>query len=216
MSRISLVLSFISISVVLMMYDTLNFNDLVGKMNENDDIVNPRRGIQLRIEIVERAFELLRTDDSLNESLKDKLHQLVQNCMMHINEIQETLYECQTETTKQAGENKNVDHSDLFNKIKSTILQIKPDVKFSDIIGLDTAIKALQRAVIIPMLHPDIFSEKLHQYSSILLFGVSKHLFINYFINLILFFIAPRYRQDLSCSSSCRRIKFYFLLSFCC
>ena len=49
----------------------------------------------------------------------------------------------------------------------------KPDIKWSDVAGLETAKEALQDAVIMPMMFKDMFHGKRKPWKGILLYGVS-------------------------------------------
>lgn len=73
------------------------------------------------------------------------------------------------------GNDPNVDDDDeedeLMNSIKSVVLTEKPNVKWSDVAGLETAKKLLQEAVILPVKHPNLFVGKLKPWRGILLFG---------------------------------------------
>jgi vacuolar protein-sorting-associated protein 4 len=50
----------------------------------------------------------------------------------------------------------------------------KPNVKWSDVAGLEKAKEALQEAVILPLRYPHIFTGKRKPWRGILLYGVIK------------------------------------------
>jgi len=74
---------------------------------------------------------------------------------------------------------KKVDNSKVdeeANKLKemlsSCVVTEKPNVKWSDVAGLDKAKEALQEAVILPMKFPQLFVGKRKPWKGILLYGV--------------------------------------------
>ena len=56
----------------------------------------------------------------------------------------------------------------------SCVVTEKPNVKWSDVAGLDRAKEALQEAVILPLKYPHIFTGKRKPWKGILLYGVKK------------------------------------------
>jgi vacuolar protein-sorting-associated protein 4 len=66
----------------------------------------------------------------------------------------------------------------LSKKKKSTlegaIVVEKPNIKWSDVIGLEGAKEALEEAVILPIKFPQLFTGKRTPWKGILLYGVSK------------------------------------------
>lgn len=55
--------------------------------------------------------------------------------------------------------------------ILDTILKEKPDVKWSEIAGLEQAKVSLREAVILPLKAPHLFENRLEPWRGILLFG---------------------------------------------
>jgi vacuolar protein-sorting-associated protein 4 len=55
--------------------------------------------------------------------------------------------------------------------LAGTLVTEKPNVKWSDVAGLDKAKEALQEAVILPMKFPQLFSGKRKPWKGILLYG---------------------------------------------
>jgi vacuolar protein-sorting-associated protein 4 len=70
--------------------------------------------------------------------------------------------------------NKEKDDPDakLKESLSSCVVTDKPNVKWSDVAGLDKAKQALQEAVIIPMKFRHIFTGKRKPWKGILLYGV--------------------------------------------
>lgn len=69
----------------------------------------------------------------------------------------------------------------LRDSLASCVITEKPNVKWSDVAGLENAKSALQEAVILPMKFPKLFQGNRKPWKGILLYGVSKkQKFINY------------------------------------
>lgn len=60
----------------------------------------------------------------------------------------------------------------LQSRLEGAIVMEKPDVKWSDIAGLEAAKEALKEAVILPIKFPHLFTGKRIPWKGILLFGV--------------------------------------------
>ncbi|PAV82643.1 hypothetical protein WR25_10335 [Diploscapter pachys] len=78
---------------------------------------------------------------------------------------------------KLAKENKTGDESDddnkkkLQDKLSGAIMIERPNIKWSDIAGLETAKEALEEAVIVPIKFPQLFTGTRKPWKGILLFG---------------------------------------------
>ncbi len=65
--------------------------------------------------------------------------------------------------------------SKLKESLESCVMTEKPNVKWSDVAGLDKAKEALQEAVILPMKFPKLFQGNRKPWKGILLYGVVKN-----------------------------------------
>ena len=68
-------------------------------------------------------------------------------------------------------EDKKIITNDLRDKVLSEIVERKPDVKFSDVIGLKEAKEILREIIIVPNLRPDLFKGLRAPPRGLLLFG---------------------------------------------
>jgi len=71
----------------------------------------------------------------------------------------------------QKDDNKKIITNDLRDKVLSEIVERKPDVKFSDVIGLKEAKEILREIIIVPNLRPDLFKGLRSPPRGLLLFG---------------------------------------------
>lgn len=67
----------------------------------------------------------------------------------------------------------NPEKKQLQHKLESSIVIEKPNIKWSDVAGLEGAKAALKEAVILPIKFPHMFTGKRMPWKGILLFGVS-------------------------------------------
>lgn len=65
----------------------------------------------------------------------------------------------------------NPDLKELAMSIQHEIINANPNIKFKDIVGLDTAKRLLKEAVLMPMKYPHFFQGILEPWKGILLFG---------------------------------------------
>lgn len=73
-------------------------------------------------------------------------------------------------------DNDDAETKKMQNALSSAILSEKPNVRWDDIAGLESAKEALKEAVILPIKFPHLFSGKRTPWKGILLYGVSHFL----------------------------------------
>ncbi|XGW23460.1 hypothetical protein V3C99_005582 [Haemonchus contortus] len=73
--------------------------------------------------------------------------------------------------SKDSDSDEDADKKKLQDKLSGAIVMEKPNVKWSDIAGLETAKEALKEAVILPIKFPQLFTGNRKPWRGILLFG---------------------------------------------
>jgi vacuolar protein-sorting-associated protein 4 len=70
-----------------------------------------------------------------------------------------------------APEGTNKEEQELIDSVSGTILTESPNVKWSEIAGLDNCKQSLREAIVLPIAKPDLFKGARKPWSGILLFG---------------------------------------------
>ena len=81
-------------------------------------------------------------------------------CINRVEEL-ELLIKQSEGAIKIETENTSYHDNKQIERIKSTVLCRKPNVKFSDVCGLEDEKEALEAAVILPVRFPELYSKKL-------------------------------------------------------
>lgn len=109
------------------------------------------------------------------ESRKKELKQKCLQYMDHIDDLKaaSTKKVPQKASGGNGGSNQeDEDRNALNDAIKQCIVKTIPDITFKDVAGLDRAKQALQEAVILPKLMPQLFTGNREPWRAILLYGV--------------------------------------------
>jgi vacuolar protein-sorting-associated protein 4 len=69
------------------------------------------------------------------------------------------------------GKEKDNEEDKMSAKLMEAIVQEKPNVKWTDIGGLEEAKKALEEAVVMPLRYPNFFNDVVKPWKGILLYG---------------------------------------------
>lgn len=78
------------------------------------------------------------------------------------------------DNSAKADDGEDAETKKMQNALSSAILSEKPNVRWEDIAGLESAKEALKEAVILPIKFPHLFSGKRTPWKGILLYGVKQ------------------------------------------
>lgn len=154
--------------------------DLVTKATEEDRKKNyeeARRLYEHGVEYFLHALKYEAQSERAKESIRAK-------CLQYLDraeKLKEYLKKDQKKPIKEGGGDHKKSDSDsdsddpekkkLQSKLEGAIVVLKPDVKWSDVAGLEGAKEALKEAVILPIKFPHLFTGKRIPWKGILLFG---------------------------------------------
>lgn len=122
--------------------------------------------------------------DEKGEKLKEQLRKKVEEYLNRAEELKKAIGEQKDRKAVPSSspkgsskDNPNDDGEDaetkkMQNALSSAILSEKPNVRWEDIAGLESAKEALKEAVILPIKFPHLFSGKRTPWKGILLYGV--------------------------------------------
>lgn len=159
--------------------------DLVTKATEEDKKKNYQEAFRLYEHGVEYFLHAIKYE-AQNERSKESIRA---KCIQYLERAEKLKAYLKKDKEKKkpvkAGENEskkgdenNSDSEDddpdkkkLLNQLEGAIVMEKPNVKWSDVAGLEGAKEALKEAVILPIKFPHLFTGKRKPWKGILLFG---------------------------------------------
>ena len=151
--------------------------DMAAKAVENDDKQNYEDAFKFYTKAAEK-LNLLRNIDE-NPYNKETYKKKALEYMERAKVLKDTISKKEnkqpiassTDGAGKKGEEKDDPDQKLKETLSGTLVTEKPNVKWSDVAGLDKAKEALQEAVILPMKFPQLFCGKRKPWKGILLYG---------------------------------------------
>lgn len=156
--------------------------DLVTRATEEDKKKNYDEALRLYehgVEYFLHAIKYEAQNDRAKESIRAKCIQYLERA----EKLKAFLKKDKPKKPIKAGENNQKKESDsesdeedpdkkkLLNQLEGAIVMEKPNIKWSDVAGLEGAKEALKEAVILPIRFPHLFTGKRKPWKGILLFG---------------------------------------------
>ena len=139
-----------------------------------DDATDPDRK-EYGVRLAEKALNELKMVASVNppDMIRNFLSTMIPNFEKDIADMRSNQNKIPQAAQAGGGPGGNKDNEDdkMSGKIMEAIVSEKPNVKWSDIGGLEEAKRALEEAVIMPIRYPNFFNDVVKPWKGILLYG---------------------------------------------
>ncbi len=107
------------------------------------------------------------TDDS---SMKNLYYQKAMEYILRVKEIRGIIEPSESKSSSSAATTTDTE-DEVESAISSVIVREKPNVKWEDVAGMESAKRALREAIILPMNRPDLFTGARRPWKGILMYG---------------------------------------------
>jgi vacuolar protein-sorting-associated protein 4 len=161
--------------------------EIAKKAIENDDKKNFEEACKFYIKAAELLQKMIKIDENPNNRTvyKNRAMEYCQRAQMLKSEIESGTKSEEKKEEKKAEEKKeekktedkkedskeDAETKKLMESLSGCVVTEKPNVKWSDVAGLEKAKEALQEAVILPLRFPQLFTGKRKPWKGILLYG---------------------------------------------
>ncbi|XP_067014437.1 vacuolar protein sorting-associated protein 4 [Anabrus simplex] len=150
--------------------------DLVTRATEEDKKKNYEEALRLYESAVEFFLHAIKYE-AQGERAKDSIRSKCRQYLDRAEKLKEYLSRKKERRPVKTGESdsdsdiEDPEKKKLLAKLEGAIVLEKPDIKWSDVAGLEGAKEALKEAVILPIKFPHLFTGKRVPWKGILLFG---------------------------------------------
>lgn len=110
-------------------------------------------------------------DDNDNDNDDDEKETEIKFYLKYMNKMEREI-ELLKKNIDSQTDNDHEDDTKIRNRIKATILTVRPNIKFDDVCGLEMVKDDLRQTILLPLKQPQVFS-LTKPYKSFLFFGVS-------------------------------------------
>ena len=145
-----------------------NKYNYVPTYNFSGKITDPKKEVAKFLKETERASQERK---KINYFIPDKKQKYKDYPSMYTNELKNNINNNNINNNQNKKDDKSIITNDLRDKVLSEIVENKPDVKFSDVVGLKEAKQILREIIIVPNLRPDLFKGLRAPPRGLLLFG---------------------------------------------
>lgn len=157
-------------------------NDFINKAQEEEKKKNYAEALKMYTQAIEYYVHLTKyyyKDRKTKEIIQGKCGEYLQraeeiktNLKKQKNEAKKEVTEPSTKSNEDSdNENEDPEKKKRLNQLEGAIVMEKPNVKWSDVAGLEGAKEALKEAVILPIKFPHLFTGKRKPWKGILLYG---------------------------------------------